>query len=84
VKNAIYDSRRTEARWDFVKPMLPKPSKRGRPPTARRGLLEAIGERTFGWLMRHRRLVRDSEKTETSAAAWIFIAMIRSQFRRLA
>ncbi|HAO78110.1 MAG TPA: hypothetical protein DCQ92_03860 [Verrucomicrobia subdivision 3 bacterium] len=42
MENAIYDSRRTEARWDFVKPMLPKPSKRGRPPTARRGLLEAI------------------------------------------
>ena len=55
-----------------------------RPPTARRGLLEAIGERTFGWLMRHRRLVRDSENTETSAAAWIFIALIRSQPRRLA
>ena len=43
-----------------------------------------VGERTFGWRMRHRRLVRDSENTETSAAAWIFIAMIRSQLRRLA
>jgi putative transposase len=41
-------------------------------------------ERTFGWLMRHRRLVRDYENTETSAEAWIFIAMIRIQLRRLA
>jgi transposase len=43
-----------------------------------------VVERTFGWLMRHRRLVRDYENTETSAAAWIFIAMIRIQLRRLA
>ena len=41
-------------------------------------------ERTFGWLMRHRRLVRDYEQTETSAQAWIYIAMIRIQLRRLA
>jgi len=43
-----------------------------------------IVERTFGWLMRHRRLVRDYERTETSAEAWIYIAMIRIQLRRLA
>ena len=43
-----------------------------------------VVERTFGWLMRHRRLVRDYEKTESSAAAWIYIAMIRIQIRRLA
>jgi len=43
-----------------------------------------VVERTFGWLMRHRRLVRDYENTETSATAWIFIAMIRIQLRRLA
>jgi putative transposase len=43
-----------------------------------------VVERTFGWLMRHRRLVRDYEQTETSAQAWIFIAMIRIQLRRLA
>jgi len=43
-----------------------------------------IVERTFGWLMRHRRLVRDYETTETSAEAWIYIAMIRLQLRRLA
>jgi putative transposase len=41
-------------------------------------------ERTFGWLMRHRRLVGDYENTESSAEAWIFIAMIRIQLRRLA
>lgn len=41
-------------------------------------------ERTLGWLMRHRRLVRDYERTESSAEAWIHLAMIRIQLRRLA
>lgn len=43
-----------------------------------------VVERTFGWLMRHRRLVRDYETTKSSAEAWIYIAMIRIQLRRLA
>ena len=43
-----------------------------------------VVERTFGWLMRQRRLVRDYETTETSAEAWIYIGMIRLQLRRLA
>jgi transposase len=43
-----------------------------------------VVERTFGWLMRYRRLVRDYEITETSAEAWVLIAMIRIQLRRLA
>ena len=43
-----------------------------------------VVERTFGWLMRQRRLVRDYETTEASAEAWIYIAMIRIQLRRLA
>ena len=43
-----------------------------------------IVERTFGWLMHHRRLVRDYETTESSAEAWIYIAMFRIQLRRLA
>ena len=43
-----------------------------------------VVERTFGWLMQHRRLVRDYENTEASAEAFIFIAMIRIQLRRLA
>jgi putative transposase len=43
-----------------------------------------VVERTFGWLMHQRRLVRDYETTETSAEAWIYIAMIRIQLRRLA
>ena len=43
-----------------------------------------IVERTFGWLMLYRRLVRDYETTESSAEAWIYIAMIRLQLRRLA
>ncbi len=43
-----------------------------------------VVERTFGWLMRHRRLVRDYEATPSSAEAWAYIAMIRIQLRRLA
>jgi transposase len=42
VKNAIYDTSLTDAQWAFLKPMLPKPSKRGRPPTDRRRILDAI------------------------------------------
>lgn len=43
-----------------------------------------VVERTFGWLMRQRRLVRDYETTAASAEAWIYIAMIRIQLRRRA
>jgi transposase len=43
-----------------------------------------VVERTFGWLMQNRRLARDYETTESSAEAWIYIAMIRIQLRRLA
>lgn len=43
-----------------------------------------VVERTFGWLMRHRRLVRDYETTATSAQAFAYLAMIRIQLRRLA
>ena len=43
-----------------------------------------VVERTFGWLMHHRRLVRDYETTTTSAEAFVYIAMIRLQLRRLA
>jgi putative transposase len=43
-----------------------------------------VVERTFGWLMRQRRLVRDYERTQSSAEAWIYLAMTRIQLRRLA
>jgi transposase len=43
-----------------------------------------VVERTFAWFMRQRRLVRDYETTASSAIAWMFIAMIRIQLRRLA
>lgn len=43
-----------------------------------------VVERTFGWLVKHRRLVRDYEKTECSAAGWIAIALTRIMLRRLA
>jgi putative transposase len=43
-----------------------------------------VVERTFGWLMKQRRLVRDYEQTESSATAMVYIAMIRIMLRRLA
>jgi transposase len=43
-----------------------------------------VVERTFAWLMHRRRLGRDYESTESSAVAWIYIAMIRIQLRPLA
>ena len=43
-----------------------------------------VVERTLGWLMRQRRLVRDYETTPASAEACVYIAMIRIQLRRLA
>ena len=42
MKNAIYDSCLTEAQWTYLKPMLPKPAKRGRPRTDLRRILDAI------------------------------------------
>ena len=43
-----------------------------------------VVERTFGWLMHCRRLVRDHEQTTASATAWIYLAMLRLMLRRLA
>lgn len=43
-----------------------------------------IVERTFGWLMQCRRLVRDYERTVDSAVAWIHLAMMRVMLRRIA
>jgi putative transposase len=42
-----------------------------------------VVERTFGWLMHCRRLVRDHEQTTASATAWIYLAMLRLMLRRL-
>jgi putative transposase len=36
-----------------------------------------VGERTFGWLMHHRRLVRDYEKPVESAEAFVFLVATR-------
>jgi putative transposase len=43
-----------------------------------------IVERTFGWLIKNRRLVRDYEITTSSAEGWIQICMIGLMLRRLA
>jgi transposase len=41
-------------------------------------------ERRFGWRIQHRRLVRDWERSETSATGWIFVAVMRVMPHRLA
>jgi putative transposase len=43
-----------------------------------------IGERTFGWLIKSRRLVRDYEIRTDHSEAFIYIAMLRLMLRRLA
>jgi transposase len=43
-----------------------------------------VVERTFGWFMHHRRLVRDYELLPTTAETMRYLAMIRNMLRRLA
>jgi putative transposase len=43
-----------------------------------------IVERTFGWLVRQRRLARDYERLPETSESFIYIAMIRLMVRRLA
>lgn len=43
-----------------------------------------IVERTFGWLMRERRLARDYERKEESSEALVYLGMIRLMLGRLA
>ncbi|HXI71388.1 MAG TPA: IS5 family transposase [Verrucomicrobiae bacterium] len=42
MKNAIYETRLTDAQWACLKPMLSKPAKRRRPPIDRRRILDAV------------------------------------------
>ena len=42
MKIAPYDTCLTDAQWAFLQPMLPQPSPLGRPPTARRPIINAI------------------------------------------
>lgn len=43
-----------------------------------------VVERTFAWLTRNRRLARDYERKTTTAEAWIWIAAIKTNLRRIA
>jgi hypothetical protein len=43
-----------------------------------------VVERTFGWLMRYRRLVRDYERTTANSEAMIYWATVIIMTRRLA
>jgi putative transposase len=41
-----------------------------------------VVERTFAWIVQHRRLVRDYERSPQCATAWVFLAMIRIMINR--
>jgi len=41
-------------------------------------------ERTFGWLLRHRRLSKDYEELAETTEAWVYAAMSHLMLRRLA
>jgi putative transposase len=41
VKDAIFDTDRTDAQWDFLQPMLPQPKRKGRPPADRPAIINA-------------------------------------------
>jgi transposase len=43
-----------------------------------------IVERTFAWISRNRRLVRDFERSAKTVVAFVRLAMIRIMLRRLA
>ena len=43
-----------------------------------------VVERTFGWLMKHRRLVRNYEAKTRNAESFAYVAMIGVMLRRLA
>ena len=43
-----------------------------------------VVERTFGWLMKFRRLSKDYEETAKTSETWIRLAMIRIMTTRLA
>lgn len=43
-----------------------------------------VVERTFAWLLKCRRLVRDYEELAESSKAWLYLAMTRLYVRRLA
>lgn len=43
-----------------------------------------VVERTFGWLMESRRLVRDYELRPATSETWSYLAMLRIMVRRLA
>ena len=43
-----------------------------------------VVERPFGWLMHYRHLVLNYKRTITSAEAFVYLAMLRIQLRRLA
>ena len=42
MKIAKYDTDLRDAQWNFIQPLLPKPRSRGRPPTDRRRVIDAI------------------------------------------
>ncbi|MCI0555465.1 MAG: transposase [Anaerolineae bacterium] len=42
MSETLYSSDLTDAQWEMLEPMLPAPSRRGRPPTPHRQVIDAI------------------------------------------
>ena len=82
--------------WDFLAPRLllgADPEALPRPLFWRRSLARErfvllkkrwVVERTFGWLVGCRRLVRDYERLSETSRTFIYLAMIHIMVRRLA
>ena len=89
-KTRRYQSDLTDAEWERVAPLMPKPPRRGRKPAVDfREILNAIrymARSAGGWRMmiRWRRLVHDYEKRLDVSEAMIYVAMGSLLLRRIA
>jgi transposase len=93
-----YNTDLSSTEWEIIAPMLPKPSKLGRPPkTDFREVMNGIFyqqgfvveskrwvvERTFAWIGKYRRLSKDYEFYENTSESFIYMALIRKMLRNL-
>jgi transposase len=89
-----YPSDLTDAEWSVIAPMIPPAKRGGRKRTVNvcdvfdaRGFVvltkRRIVERTFAWIIRNRRLMRDFERYSTLTEAFVRRSMVRIMLKRL-